>query len=659
MLPNSEVHSVRAHLAGEQGTLFEDRFLGRYAGAIMSDPTTALVELVANAWDAYATEVVIVWPEKHTGTKFSIADNGIGMTAAEFEKRWRTLDYDRLAHQGGVVQPPTDLQGELPRSVYGRNGRGRHAAFLFSSPYQVVTWRDGLEVTYNVSQGLANPIEVLQVGSRSAVSGHGTEVKALDCVPSVMDADKARSILSTRFLMEPKFNVYVNSIKVTFSDIPVENLQHIEVDVGGFGTARVMVIDSTRADRTTKQHGVAWWVKRRLVGEGGWNVFDERVIDGRTEEAKRYTFIVEADFLEDAVLPDWSDFKQTEPSWQTAQPLVLKAIRQAILSITKERREKSKDEIRDRFTEEVKVLPIISRERWNEFLDEIVDQCPNLTEAEMGHVMGILAKLEASNSQYSLLKKLHDLTPDELDDWNTLLEQWSVSTAKEALDEIAKRLKIIEEIKVKTRSIKTDEVKELQPLIGQALWIFGPQFESIEFTSNRGMTTVIRQLMGGVEKGSLNRPDFIVLPDSSVGFYSRPSFDGEFNEDGCDTLVVIELKRPGVPLGSAEKEQVWKYVKELRSKGYIRADKTHVKGFVLGDRIAEEENEPRQIGDNCVIKPLLFSSFVGQAEKRMLNLHKKLIEAPFMKAVIADLESQEDSTLEVQPELEVSKVQPG
>jgi len=35
-----------------QGSLFESRFLGRYAGAIMSDPTTALVELVANAWDA-------------------------------------------------------------------------------------------------------------------------------------------------------------------------------------------------------------------------------------------------------------------------------------------------------------------------------------------------------------------------------------------------------------------------------------------------------------------------------------------------------------------------------------------------------------------------------------------------------------------------------
>jgi hypothetical protein len=63
-------------MSGEQGTLFDERFMGRYAGAIMSDPTTALVELVANAWDAYATHVDIQWPDTDTGSRFHIVDNG-------------------------------------------------------------------------------------------------------------------------------------------------------------------------------------------------------------------------------------------------------------------------------------------------------------------------------------------------------------------------------------------------------------------------------------------------------------------------------------------------------------------------------------------------------------------------------------------------------
>jgi hypothetical protein len=44
----------------EQSTLyFDERFLESYAGSIITDPATAIVELVANCWDAYATEVSI------------------------------------------------------------------------------------------------------------------------------------------------------------------------------------------------------------------------------------------------------------------------------------------------------------------------------------------------------------------------------------------------------------------------------------------------------------------------------------------------------------------------------------------------------------------------------------------------------------------------
>src|SRR4051812_46950939 len=106
----------------EQGTLFDERFLGRYAGSIMSDPTTALVELVANAWDAYATKVDIQWPERSSGTLFNIRDNGVGMTPDEFAMRWRTLEYNRATYQGVYVSPPSGLEGALPRAVYGRNG---------------------------------------------------------------------------------------------------------------------------------------------------------------------------------------------------------------------------------------------------------------------------------------------------------------------------------------------------------------------------------------------------------------------------------------------------------------------------------------------------------------------------------------------------------
>ena len=101
-----------------QGTFFDARFLGLYAGPIMSDPTTALVELVANAWDAYATKVEIDWPDRDDGKVFRIKDNGCGMSARDFDMRWRTISYDRAATQGLTVQPPKELPKAPPRDVY-------------------------------------------------------------------------------------------------------------------------------------------------------------------------------------------------------------------------------------------------------------------------------------------------------------------------------------------------------------------------------------------------------------------------------------------------------------------------------------------------------------------------------------------------------------
>jgi DNA mismatch repair ATPase MutL len=72
---------------------FAPHFLDVRAGpSIMRDPVTALVELVANAWDSGATEVHIRWPDEELGRTFCVTDNGHGMTESEFEERWLSVE---------------------------------------------------------------------------------------------------------------------------------------------------------------------------------------------------------------------------------------------------------------------------------------------------------------------------------------------------------------------------------------------------------------------------------------------------------------------------------------------------------------------------------------------------------------------------------------
>jgi hypothetical protein len=595
----------------------------------MSDPATALVELVANSWDAFATRVDIRWPNRDTGQKFLITDNGHGMSQEEFVVRWNTLEYDRVAYEGDRSPPPPEVMSLAPRLVYGRNGRGRHAGFLFSAPYQVQTWKGGTENTFKVSKGASVPLEIELVSTRERV-GHGTEIRATSVEPVNMSAERAREILGSRFLVDPNFVVTVDGMLVTFEDVPKQSLKKFIIPISDYGTVSVVMIDAQRPDRTTLQHGIAWRVNNRLVGHCCWRGSDyEKILDGRTSEAKRYTFIVFADLLADAVLPDWSDFNETHSAWQVTRAAVQAKIRETILEFANSAREATKRGLRERYRETVEALSGQSRERWELFIDQVTQKCPSITNNELEQLAGILANLERSQSQYGLLSQLHVLPPGGLDELHGLLEAWTVKMAKLALDEIGSRLKLIRELHVKLQDEAADEVQELQPLFERGLWIFGPEFETIEFTSNRGMTEVIRKIFGGRATGSRQRPDFVVTTDSTVGLYSRPSYDDQHNPNGVDALVIVEIKRVGIQIGAEQKAQTWEYVKELRQKGQLSST-AKVCCFVLGSRIDPTEIEPDRKGNNVTITPLLYETFIRRAEKRMLNLYEKMKDAPFL-----------------------------
>lgn len=619
----------------QEELFYEERFLESWAGAIVTNPSTAIVELVANCWDAYSTKVNITWPDIKSDLRFSIKDNGIGMTREEFKYIWRAMSYDRIKRYGKTSHPPPGLQG-LPRPVFGKNGKGRFASFCFAKEYQVQSVKDGQQFTFRVYRTSTSPLIIEELEYiPHGVEGHGTEIIGIGEIPKIyLSEEQARELLGSRFLANPAFQVELNGKRISFSDISESCLSETNIDIENIGTVKILHIDTQKADRTTKQHGIAWWVLNRAVGECKWRGSDfQRILDGRTSEAKRYTFIVQADFLNDAnaVKEDWSWFKEDNEIWKTARPVIQDAIKEILSNTDKAERETKRQSVIQRIGNSVNTLPPMSKDRVEAFVNEVVDNCPNLGEQEIVQLSSILTKLEKSKSRYGLLEILHNQEPHDLDALHEVLVQWTIGMAKIVLDEIQNRLKLIAELKAKIQIAGIDEVHELQPLFEKGLWMFGPQFESIEFTSNRGMTTVIRDLFRDKSgKGTLNRPDFVVLPDCSVGFYARSSYDDDYNEDGVEHVVIVDLKTTKLTLGSKEKEQVWKYVKELKNKGYIKKS-TRVDGFVLGDEIEQGEGGVRTEDDNQVkIMPMLYDTILCRAEKRLLNLHSKVKDAPFL-----------------------------
>ncbi len=599
----------------------------------MHSPKTAIVELIANAWDAGAKRVDISWPIEDGG-RFEVEDNGHGMTPEQFDYRWRCLKYDRLAEQGSDVT--IECCGiTQTRRVFGRNGVGRYAGFCFGDSYFVETWRDGTAVSYRIDQNI-NPPVVIKELQRKAKTGSGTRIYIDDSFNIRFSAEEVRAEIGTRFLSDPSFEVFVNSVKVNFSDIPNTQVEREEVEIPEIGVAELITIQTTETDRSTLQHGIAWHVNGRRVGDCNWNGHDKAwIVDGRKKAAKKFTFIIKADFLHGhgAVLKDWNGFDTQCSAFETVASVVYGKINQRLIETTASERAETLTRVKQENSDKLRQMSLRSTEIWLRFVEKSQVECPSIKEQDLIHLAGVLASLEASKSKFAIIERLGKLEPEKLEDLHLLLGEWTVDTAKTVLDELRNRMLLVNELQKKTSDTATDEVQELQPLFEQGLWIFGPEFETIEFTSNQTMTTVIRSLLGRSKiKGSKNRPDFVVIPDGSVGIYSYPEYCPETgSEMGVKKLVIIELKKPGVRIGSAEKEQCWKYVKELHSKGLL-SPHTEVMCFPIGMQVDPLERSPRTEMDELVrIVPLTYSIVIERAKSRLLRLHDRVKNAPFLQ----------------------------
>ncbi len=623
-----------------------DRFLNDIVGnKILKNPIIALVELVANAWDAGATRVDIEWPSLDN-QRFSIVDNGHGMSDEEFKERWLRYSYDRSKNQGLVVE--VIHKGEkYKRVVFGKNGKGRHASFCFNFSYQVETKKQGSSSSnrYKVIKTSGDkPIDVKQIDPQNIIVNNGTGIfvensQNLD-IPEKTIIDE----LGTRFLFDPTFEVYVNNHKVSFRDINQNKVDTINIKDEDI---EILVIKTGQSDITSKLHGIAWQVNGRLVGDFSWN--EDLDIDKRTKEAKSLGFIVKAktdekdNYMKNFVLPDWSGF--VSDGMAELQGLVNKEISNYINKQNVVLVKETVNSLASQRKNNLLQIGTINTYKWKRTLHEIITQCPSLSEKHLEKVSDILLKMEKAESKYRLVELLSQMSSNDYDNLSKILEKWGIEATKLILDELEFRIKLINELEKKINRDDTDEVHELQPLFDRGLWIFGPEFESIEYTSNKAIATVIKKFMKCPEvRGvSKNRPDFVVLPDGNCSnFYSRPSYDDNNEENGIERLVIIELKKPTVSIDTDEKNQPWKYYKELKNKGLITSNTQKTVAYVLGKTIAiGEEGEKTEANGALVIKPMTYNVIISRAKARLFKLYDKV------KKSVAFLNDDQASFLDV------------
>jgi hypothetical protein len=453
--------------------------------------------------------------------------------------------------------------------------------------------------------------------------GQGTKISIV-ATRRILPQDELIELIGSKFLIDPSFVIRVNGQTVQL--FALKSLESTPIQVEPHGTVVIHRLDSEVQDRTTRLRGIAWQVNKRMVGNPSWEGLDGEgaYLDGRRNLAKRYSYIVVADFMKDAVKGDWTGF-YANSKVNSVRDAVHKHILASLNEIQASSRKERKKEAILRNRQLLGELTTISRHVVGEFINEIQEKCPTISERDLQRTVEIFGKMEKTRSGYDLLRQLEKCAPEDIDTWNELMQKWTANNAETVLNELEKRLGLIKELTLLVDSSKTDELHDLQPLFERGLWMFGPEYEAVDFRSNRGLATIVRDFLGGTDKElARRRPDFVCLPDCSIGVYGAFGYGSEGEISGVRKILIVELKKGGFNLTQNELDQARNYAKELRKAADVLPN-TEIIGYVLGAN-AEQSLEKLSHGEHTTIYPMIYRTLLDRAHSRTFNLQRRIEE---------------------------------
>ena len=196
------------------------------------------------------------------------------------------------------------------------------------------------------------------------------------------------------------------------------------------------------------------------------------------------------------------------------------------------------------------------------------------------------------------------------------------------ISEIDKRIVVVEAIQRVFNDDKTNELNTLHPLVLNARWLFGPEFDSPMFVSNSALTTVVKGLFNEGEYDTSKitnpreRPDIVCLKKSTLKAVCTDRIDNEAS--GImkpDLVLIIELKRDRSKIVINEVSQAENYVRQVRKSGVLHKDAT-ITAYVVGASIGDVDCNKNT--DSGRIHVVTYGQLVETANTKLFGLRKQL-----------------------------------
>ncbi|MDE0094279.1 MAG: ATP-binding protein [Gammaproteobacteria bacterium] len=555
---------------------------------LYSSVPAVLSELVANAWDADATQVDIrITRSKDTGQPVSITvvDNGIGMSDGDLRKKYLTIGYQRRHTQNG------DLTPVFRRKVMGRKGIGKLSAFSIARKIDIFTRLENGDPTAirldvnKIKQAIKgkrpyNP-EPIDETNAICLSNAGTELHLYDLNRRVVSSLDER--LAVR--LSRRFSIQSEEFKVYFNDEPLDlRYSHIfpkieyALTYGDVSSLPLKCVEDQLVKRSqvikVKEHDyeIKGWIG--LVSESGdlqdpndnlnrisvlvrGKMGIENILDVSRDAGLYTKYIIgelEADFLDfsdqdDIATSNRQDFVQSDLRIKALQEFVEKE-----LKYLRTERAKYKEKTG---TQSATVIPEV-----NDWFKSLGKSGKNVAQRLFGkiyqidvdpvHRKTLLKHSILAFEHLSLQDKLNELASLSMESLESVIQLFSELDSIEATwyHEITRgRLEVIEKL---SKHIEDDVVEKIiQKHIYDHLWLLDPSWDRAT-----EMPTLEKTVKAAFERVSKN-----LTPEEK-----RARIDIRYKKTSGKHCI-IELKRASIEVSDSDLiAQVKKYYRALEKQ---------------------------------------------------------------------------------------------
>jgi hypothetical protein len=533
-----------------------------------SGPVPSIAELVANAWDAMATEVKITVPVGSSiigSDEIVVEDNGHGMSFEEADAQYLLVGRNRRTTEGDK----TKAYGKVrPRKVLGRKGIGKLAGFGIANIVEVRTVKDG-EVTQfeldfeEMTKGgyiKAYEPKLLKGDGTTTKENNGTKITLRDLkITRVIDEPQFRASLVRRFglLSDPSFSVLLNGKKMEKSEMefqfrfPKKNGTWKTENIKGAGKIKWWIGFTPKPIGDDEARGVVVLARGKLV-QAPW-FFD---LSGGTEGQHGMQYMtgeVQADFLDETKGEDLVATDRASVLWNEEPAATLRGWGQSkVKELLKEwaRNRKKERETRPeikKYIEYGRNLPDRERQIFTSYVEKLVS-IPQIDEESLLDELVQFGFNALTNRHFlDVIKQINAASPEDRDKIVDILSEWDIIEAVNAAQQVKGRVEIIQKFEEMVDS-GVPEKPDMQDYLKEHPWLLDPAWTPLHH--EKRLDTLLNEHFGlkkTKSKLGKKRPDYFCLA-------------------AANQCQIIDLKRPGLKVGMRELQQIEEYVMFLREE---------------------------------------------------------------------------------------------